>query len=744
MENRKTRAGRPVFAQVPHPHGASAFGFQAFLALAVRGILAGAPCAAIVACGQSDPESDAAGGWDGTRGSVDSGPDGTKQGGADQGGGTGGTDAGVDRADLAGAGGNSEASGSGGQGGLGGATGGWDADIDSPVDSSGGIDGGASVDAGPVGPIPQGFQKNVSTSRNDLVAVANGNKVFVAVGYDGTVKSSSDGTNWTVASTDIPGDVTSVAYNNGTFYIVGATPNLAGSSKMVTATVYSSTDTSNWTALATLDVRTNSYFSTPIISVANGKLFMGGNEEDGSTGALWSSPDAKTWTRMTIFAPFTNFKSLPFERVIWVNGQYVALSASVSWASTDSVNWTRTGFIGGHWPSLAYGAGKFVGTSSSSLYLQASSDLVTWSDVLFSPATDTFPFRIVLFNNGFKATTTGGGRYLSDDGVTWTPASPPNGGLAGLMDVVAGDETYVGVGTKGLIGASADFSTWTASSPAGATAYVMTAFGADKFLLSDGKTLATSMDGATWTTVANTRTYSHLKFLNDAFYAFGNGTTVEQSKDGTTWSNASSGIATSPADIAFGAGKFVLLDSGYITTFTNLNDPNTWAQKLFQNPGGLYGPEVLDMVAFGNSTFVAVSSSGGVCNSISAAAGTWTCTQNAMPYLLSQVTGSDLSSTIAFGNGIFIAITHSGAFASAKGVTWTSVTGLPSDSGQGIINFANGQFFFTSANGMMLSSADGNTWTPVQTNTTNRIYQIAYGNGRYVAGGAASTILTSK
>lgn len=56
---------------------------------------------------------------------------------------------------------------------------------------------------------------------NDLKGVTYGDGLFVAVGEDGTILTSTDGVNWTERTSGTRAWINNVTYGNGTFVAVG-------------------------------------------------------------------------------------------------------------------------------------------------------------------------------------------------------------------------------------------------------------------------------------------------------------------------------------------------------------------------------------------------------------------------------------------------------------------------------------------------------------------------------------------
>jgi hypothetical protein len=128
-------------------------------------------------------------------------------------------------------------------------------------------------------------------------------------------------------------------------------------------------------------------------------------------------------------------------------------------------------------------------------------------------------------------------------------------------------------------------------------------------------------------------------------------------------------------------------------------------------------------ISTGNNT---VSNTGG--NMVSA---TWTAVD------VSGIFGTDSINAIAYGGGKFVAGGDGGKIAtSPDGVNWTAIYISPFDDSVNAIVY-DGDKFVAGAEGMA-ASADGETWRGIRVFEIfgwGTINTVGYGNGRYVAGG---------
>jgi hypothetical protein len=114
--------------------------------------------------------------------------------------------------------------------------------------------------------------------------------------------------------------------------------------------------------------------------------------------------------------------------------------------------------------------------------------------------------------------------------------------------------------------------------------------------------------------------------------------------------------------------------------------------------------------------------------------------------------GTDVNG-VAFGNGTFVAVrgTTSGEliYSTNGGSTWTAASAISGMSrGLNSIIFADGRFYAVGSFGVIVSSANGITWSnqmyvTAGTGSTNRANDIAFGGGNFVAVGREGWIARS-
>ena len=149
-----------------------------------------------------------------------------------------------------------------------------------------------------------------------------------------------------------------------------------------------------------------------------------------------------------------------------------------------------------------------------------------------------------------------------------------------------------------------------------------------------------------------------------------------------------------------------------------------------------FGTDLIYSVAYGNSVFVAVSSSGKISRSTDGGA-TWSTA-------IANSFGGTTIRGVCFGNGVFVAVGSGGKIARStdNGASWS---GLISNSFGGsnivTVSFGDNVFIAAGVSGKLARSTDnGVTWSFLITTAfsgTETFNTIAFGNGVFVAGGGA-------
>jgi hypothetical protein len=154
-------------------------------------------------------------------------------------------------------------------------------------------------------------------------------------------------------------------------------------------------------------------------------------------------------------------------------------------------------------------------------------------------------------------------------------------------------------------------------------------------------------------------------------------------------------------------------------------------------------------ITFGNNTFVAVASSGGLNRVMTSTDGvTWTSRNAAASNQWRDVTYGNPQGT----SGLFVAVSDDGNFnrvmTSPDGINWTSRS-TPVNNQWYSVTYGNGLFVAVALDGAgnrVMTSPDGITWTARTSAANNQWYSVTFGNGLFVAvsyDGFGNRVMTS-
>jgi len=429
-----------------------------------------------------------------------------------------------------------------------------------------------------------------------------------------------------------------------------------------------------------------------------------------------------------------------------------------------------------------------------------------WSNI--NPLPNFTDIKDVIWDgSSYYAVASGGLIITSPDGVNWTPQTlnviHQLYGIA--FSKVGVNKQYVVVGDRGLVATSTDGSSWTFQVTGVTTALLTIAWSPDLGLFVTGGSngvLLTSPDGLSWTkqdsgfgaaledviwngdrqefitvtsgggsnnifTSTDGKTWipRHISrgnvlrgiVWNGAQYvAVGANATVLTSPKGFSWTLQQTNITSNFTnitlfDIAWDGAQFVSVG---ITNFKDLVDPfslilssSDMVNWTAQNVDGLGVPKTsgqLQAVNWNGSRFLSV----GVDTLLSSPdALSWT-SQN------SDVTGqsANLNAVAANGAGsLFVAVGANGAvISSVDGNSWTDHTTSAAVGMLALnsISWGSSNFVAVGENGKVITSPDGSTWTTQTSNTTANLNGITRGSidpttAIFVAVGDNGTVITS-
>lgn len=206
--------------------------------------------------------------------------------------------------------------------------------------------------------------------------------------------------------------------------------------------------------------------TTILHGVAYGGVFVAAGTT-GTSSALFSSADGKTWSTLTNPTTATNFNAVTYDSLnanylsAGQNGTVIALTpASSSLGTTQTIGTTTNELFA----ITNNGAGFIVATGASGTIITRNAS-GTWTLPAATIITPTIATSITLNgvaygNSTFVAVGTAGTVLRSPDGINWTSATS---GTNNLMGVTYGLEAgvFVAVGVSGTVLTSPDGITWT-------------------------------------------------------------------------------------------------------------------------------------------------------------------------------------------------------------------------------------------------------------------------------------------
>lgn len=268
-----------------------------------------------------------------------------------------------------------------------------------------------------------------------LNGIAYGNGLYVAVGEDADIYTSTDGKNWfrrPVKWYSHP-DINDIAYGNGRFIAVGDEASWA------------STDGINWT--------NSKPFWAVRIFYAGDRFWAFYNDYGTTLYTFSSTKDGIDWDTETIdFAGGIVFNS----------GRYVALgSDGYIRTSNDGETWAEQEQLGSYTsrPSLVSGNGEMLATTTGNDSFFRSTDGINWNEVEITGKDELGHLRL-MYVDGIYLESTGHELYKSLNGQDWVRtlnsrieavASGPDGVIAvggnTILEAIKNDDEYPAVPT---------------------------------------------------------------------------------------------------------------------------------------------------------------------------------------------------------------------------------------------------------------------------------------------------------
>lgn len=276
-----------------------------------------------------------------------------------------------------------------------------------------------------------------------LTGVAYGNSLWVTVGSNGTIATSTDAATWTKRTSGVTSDLKSVVYANGLWVAAGDLPGI----------IIYSTDGIHWTAGSGVST-SDALFS---VAFGNGQLVATGAFN--GTEVTYTSSDGKTWVKA---ASTLTYQDRPFSAIAFApawatfnNGLWIGGCSEGLVSSTDGVHWSIwfTGNVFGSPVAAAFGKGEWVELESTGGAISSTGQ--AWTPVAV-PTTGSPLYHALTFANNMwvGAGATNGIVITSSNGSTWQIVRTDTSGyIQTLSGVAFGNNRWVIVGGGGTTAA---------------------------------------------------------------------------------------------------------------------------------------------------------------------------------------------------------------------------------------------------------------------------------------------------
>jgi hypothetical protein len=519
-----------------------------------------------------------------------------------------------------------------------------------------------------------------------------------------------------------------------------------------------SPDSTNWS-----DETVGSFGLTSI--AYNGKLYVA----VGAAGAIFTSVDGATWVSRT------SGTTANFTKVKYANNKFVAVGASgVLSSSSDGITWNTQTVVAFDIRSLDWSAtnalwiivgasGKIYTSADLSIWtlktvtgltgtiydvhctasktvivganglVYASADLSTWTSHI--PMTTASLQSVKYYANRalWVAGSSTGQILTSTNGVNWKIVSTYTGLTDGIYDQIEINGQLLFAASTGYLLSTFDLKKFTVTQPVNAYSnYGICGKVGKVIAVADAGKIVESTDLLNWTEQASATTANLLKakLINGVYYVLGASGTYLTSYDGSTWTVRSCG-ATDIHDLAVNAGStlFVAVCAGgkIYTSADPIATTPVWTERTSGSS------EDLNVVLFEASNWWVYGNNGAILKSADGA--NWTNMSVAASAFSSNGIIINGTTRVYFGaNGNIVSTTD--------GITYTKrVSGTTVNLLSGC--YGNSMFLVVGQNGVVLSSPDGVTWTLRTSGSSAQLNRVVYSNSYFAIAGYDSTILKS-
>jgi len=247
-----------------------------------------------------------------------------------------------------------------------------------------------------------------------ICAIAFGNSKFVAVGENGKMAYSTNGTAWTSVANSSFGNsqINDITFGNGLFVAVGNDNKISVSKDGII-----------WNS----EIKSPFNNNTRIVNVVfgNGKFVI---SRWGSGDAIAVSSDAKNRTK-------TDYELAGIYDIVYGNGQFIAVGNTSAdscflYTSYDGLTWAEKEsnfhYQGSNITTAAWGNGRFIAVGERGSLAISNGNAENWvllisnSSYAAKPRSSDTLFSIIYVNGKFVGVGKNGKIATSPDGINWT------------------------------------------------------------------------------------------------------------------------------------------------------------------------------------------------------------------------------------------------------------------------------------------------------------------------------------
>lgn len=462
------------------------------------------------------------------------------------------------------------------------------------------------------------------------------------------------------------------------------------------------------------------YTTTPLLDTPQGVFIKSGASVAGVSSTTLSKVRS---ANMGYDAPSTAMgvqivTSDPAAAIVAGGGVYLRSSRTGMLRSTDGITWTTVPMFavnssyGLQAPPVYFNSQWVVVSKLYStpniIQVLTSPDGLTWTAAATLPASGSNNINVSVTNSriyiSFQhyAGTTYSQLYYSTDGNVFVMCTMPNSHAGALSAVVWSGTVYVVGGT---------------------------ASAADSLI---------STDGVVWTAQNTVTAVSKLFYVNGLFIASNGASMYTSPAAGTTWTSRTNPAGNTISSAVYAAGLFVAgILSGSASAVITSSDGVTWTNRTLTTAAGAVS------VIFDGTAFLAAGYNSGTLHR-STDGITWspvTIPFTSTPYSI------DARRLLYTGSSYWLIDGHGSIQKSTDGTTWTRVLSCSPATSVNMnraVKKVNGYIFYLPNNGGIQATpvSSGTDWS-IKFNSTVVFNDIAFGNGQYVAVGAAGAVYTS-